>query len=732
PFWKRWYLNGHMNLARDSNWQTKYPDSRLLMEPVEELRLEAALELEGPWANVRAGDVQSALGPNDLTLYERNAFGLHGALFTDDAQLDLVGARAKGEVFYQTPTDSLGIRADGTAGPYRLAHSPIVRGSETVYIEVRDRFDPTIVRERTPQTRLIDYTVDYARGVVTFQEPIASETFDDHHVYIAIQYSYDSRESGYERYLAAGRGETTVLDRATVGMTYATEIDDAGSWEGGDERPMPLRHHAYGADLDVTVVDGTSVRGAYARSDTGQWGKAARNEAVTLGFDSHTFERLRLHGDYKRFENAFEPISNNFLVGQKDKERWDVGLELDVSAAVGAHASQRVSRDLRAASDGRQLRDRSHIAGTELRGRTGVPDFRGEVEIRDRYDENDRNRLDDRRTTTRWELADDYARFDWAARYENEQFDQRGGEGGAEETIHRFKISPRADLGAGFAWAAEAKSELTKDRVRGLYREHRAHYRTELEFRAEKRLSALGAWEGSRTVDLEREAFGFGGGTPREHAYGYSVGANWRPFRRWETTARYENQRTRDDMLAVIRNESETYRHELFFVPHRDLEFHGEFVFTDLEDVRKIGVTGAGSRRRDREYLFDVNYNYDETVSLTTGFHFHERNIFDPFATETWVRRVFAGVNAHFLQSLEGTAELQYAWLDGEPIDHPDGLSSIENQRLRYLFELALDIRTRGRLALGYEGVDYEEPSTADAANDFMADRAYLKLITRF
>ena len=124
PVWGEWNLKGRLALDRDPNWRNRYPDSRLLMEPLDELRLEGALELSAPWALVRAGDTQARLGPTALTLYERSAFGLHGDLHSDNTELQFIGAQAKGEVHYQTPEDSLGLRADGTSGPYRLAHAP--------------------------------------------------------------------------------------------------------------------------------------------------------------------------------------------------------------------------------------------------------------------------------------------------------------------------------------------------------------------------------------------------------------------------------------------------------------------------------------------------------------------------------------------------------------------------------------------------------------------------------
>ena len=491
PFWGRWSLTGHAKLNRDPNWRERYPDSRLLLEPVEELRLEAGLELRGPWAEVRAGDVQASLGPNDLTLYERNAFGLHGRAFAEQAEVDFVGARAKGEVYYQTPTDSLGIRADGTSGPYRLRHSPIIRGSESVWLEVRDRFDPTIVLDRTPLRRLIDYTVDYTRGVVVFTEPVSSETFEDDPIYIAVQYGYDSRDTGYERWVGASRGQANLTGAVTVGMTYAGEFDERGTWQGPDDPGSPLRHHAYGMDATVRLAEDTEISAAYAMSDTGSFGQANDNGALQMDLHSTSISGLKLEGAYRRLERTFDPISNRHLVGQRDKERWDLGAELDVSKTVTVHTKNRTSRDIATGTDGEHYTDMSNIIGAALRPGRG-PELAAEFELRDVYDGPQRSDRNDRRSTARLTARDEWGRVDWRARYENERFDEKAGSDGEQATVHRLKLEPKFDAGRGLLFSGEGKVEANRDRREGIFDEQRTFVRAKAEYRLGEKLSAAG------------------------------------------------------------------------------------------------------------------------------------------------------------------------------------------------------------------------------------------------
>ncbi|NNF05175.1 MAG: hypothetical protein HKN21_00305, partial [Candidatus Eisenbacteria bacterium] len=545
------------------------------------------------------------------------------------------------------------------------------------------------------------------------------------------QYSYDSRNTGFERWLGATRGETRLGDKLTVGATYAGEFDERGTWKGTDEAPSPLRHHAYGLDASLQLAEQTEIHASYALSDTGSWGQGDNNSALQVGLSSRSVERLRLDGDYQRLERKFDPITNRFLVGQRDKERWNAKAEIDVSSEVVARAENRASRDISEGSDGERLTDMSQVLGATWNKET-YPTLDAEFEVRDIYDGPDRSVQNDRRSTGRLTASHGWGRLDWRARYENERYDEKVRVNGEHETIHRLKAEPKLYLGQGLTIGGEGKVETHFDRETDRYDERRSFLKGRAEYQVSKTFSALGAWERRDTHDTDRQGFSLGGGVHRDSDLGYSLGANWKPTHNFETRSRVERQRGRDELLNEDNRRTQSYRQQAFWYISRDFEVSGEFIHTDLEDLRKIGVSGDGDRRIDNEFLADVSYNHKEDLSLTAGAHFHKRDLYTSIVSETWVRRVFLGGNIHLTRRLELTGEGYYAWLEGEPLAYEEEGREIENARLRFLLELAYDFKSHTRFAFGVEGVDYEEDSAPENANDFSATRAYLKLIGRF
>lgn len=293
-----------------------------------------------------------------------------------------------------------------------------------------------------------------------------------------------------------------------------------------------------------------------------------------------------------------------------------------------------------------------------------------------------------------------------------------------------MKLAPSANLGRGFAFEAEAKNEIVHDRDLDQFVRRREFAGTQLRYAAAgNRVSALLSWEGRFEYALHDVGLEPFGGDRSRSENALSAGAEWRPDPHWDVHGRAEYQEERDVVLDETVRRTRSYRQAVAHRPTRDLEWNAALEFTDLEDLRKIGVVGSGQRRRDTEAQLDGNYNHGESLSLTAGFHIHRREIFDPEGQETWVHRLFAGMNGHLHRRVEATFEAHYAWLDGRPL--ATDIETIDNTRLRLLGEISWDVRRWTRLALGHEQVDYREDSTPDGENDFEAGRTYLKWIAR-
>ncbi|HLP62439.1 MAG TPA: hypothetical protein VK186_26610, partial [Candidatus Deferrimicrobium sp.] len=88
---------------------------------------------------------------------------------------------------------------DAGAGPYYLKDSPILRGSEVVYLVTKSAVNPDQELKRTPLLRARDYFIDYDRGAIIFSYPIYA--YDDlgNPVSIMVTYQFESLAGRFTR-----------------------------------------------------------------------------------------------------------------------------------------------------------------------------------------------------------------------------------------------------------------------------------------------------------------------------------------------------------------------------------------------------------------------------------------------------------------------------------------------------------------------------------------------------
>lgn len=146
------------------------------------------------------------------------------------------------------------IAADGTSGLYRLSRAPIIAGSETVTIEVRDRFTNEIV-STTPLTRFVDYSLDSTDGTLFFREPVPVQDAAFNPLRIVVTYEV---ETGADKTVAGGRATLFNSDESlTVGVT-AVEDDTLaapGTLLAADVTWKPTSHHTVKAELAGTQAE---------------------------------------------------------------------------------------------------------------------------------------------------------------------------------------------------------------------------------------------------------------------------------------------------------------------------------------------------------------------------------------------------------------------------------------------------------------------------------------------
>ncbi len=744
PINDRWRLHARASYDREDSWRDEYPDARLLMEPIDDARLEAHARLESRSLLFEGGDLKPDFGGRGFVLYQRDILGLRANAHNDAAEADLIGGRAKGTTFLQTPDDSLGIRADGTAGPYRLAHAPIVRGSEIVAIEERDRFDATIRVRRTEQRRNVDYTVDYLRGVITFLEPVGSESFEGNPVYISIQYSFDDRSSGYRRYLAAGRAGMKWGDRARADVIYAGVYDDAGSWRGSDTaRASAERRSAYGTVIDVEPLAHTRIEATAALSDSGQVGRESHNGAVGVALESRSIRNLTLHGDFQRIAPGFVALDNRTLVGQRNRQEARIEGTYQASAAVDLLGGGRQTRTAVEAVDANAYRDQSVFTGVRMRPWTRT-DVTYRHEWRTAADRRPVHERDELRETAGLELGQAFAASRLRAAAEREHFTDHAHAGQAGARTATWRLRGTLDL-RPWSWLegrGAAKTELLKDRStdRSQSRRDRAEAGATLRWSRAYSLRGDLEWKVDRALDAPGWQLTGGSRTNTERAH--SLGADLRPVESVQMLLAYDRDEQRDDAAAQVERSSEAFRTEGYWFLTPDLEFHGAAGREDLRDARKIGVAQGLLRRYERRVEGDVTYNYSTRLSLFTGYQLKLRRVFDPGRGDTRLHRVRAGANWHVHRNWEITARLSYAMLDGQSIAAAEGQGSlsigeaIDNRRWVATGELAWDVGRMWRLAAGYETLDHDVADGRDpdesAGDDYAADRFFLKLMQKF
>ncbi len=235
------------------------------------------------------GDFDTGLVESTLSRYARRLSGL--------------GVDYQGERFefsgFATDTNQAFVRdeiaADGTSGRFQLSAAPLVRNSETITIETRDRFRPDVILASVTLARYADYEIDFDTGEIILRLPVPASdpSFNPNVILI----DYETSAPVDRALTAGGRGAVKFLDgRAEAGATF---IHEEGT--GADPETTDLA----GADLVVSLNDATDLRAEYART----FKDAVDADAILLEA-SHTGDRL----DARAYFSEVEP---DFGVGQQ-------------------------------------------------------------------------------------------------------------------------------------------------------------------------------------------------------------------------------------------------------------------------------------------------------------------------------------------------------------------------------------------------------------------------------
>ncbi|QBM30121.1 hypothetical protein [Hydrogenophaga pseudoflava] len=156
----------------------------------------------------------------------------------------------------------------GTGGSlYYLKHTDLLRGTEQLSIEVRDRVTGQVV-QRGRLAYGTDYEIDYIQGRIILSRPLGRSELDsgfgivrlsadgDYENHLLVDYEYVPQ--GIENLVAGGRGQVWANDHVAVGGTYVTEE------RAGDD------YQLRGLDLTLRAGRGTYLKAEVAQSESTQ------------------------------------------------------------------------------------------------------------------------------------------------------------------------------------------------------------------------------------------------------------------------------------------------------------------------------------------------------------------------------------------------------------------------------------------------------------------------------
>ncbi|MCG8434439.1 MAG: hypothetical protein MJA83_10445, partial [Gammaproteobacteria bacterium] len=150
------------------------------------------------------GDFDTGLDYTELSRYSRRFNGLKSEYATDKFSVKAFAAEST-QAFIKDE-----LQGDGTSGLYQLSRQRIIPNSETITIEIRDRFRSEVIVSSQTMTRHLDYNIDYFAGTIFFKRPVP--TRDDQFNPVFIVADYEVNGLGEEDVIAGGRAAAHLMD----------------------------------------------------------------------------------------------------------------------------------------------------------------------------------------------------------------------------------------------------------------------------------------------------------------------------------------------------------------------------------------------------------------------------------------------------------------------------------------------------------------------------------------
>jgi hypothetical protein len=180
-------------------------------------------------------------------------------------------------------------RANGTSGPFSLASTQAVEGSEKIEIVTRDRNALDRVINIQPQIRMVDYTFEPFSGRIVFKAPVPSIDLNGNPQ--SIRVSYEAEQGGPKFATYGVDGQFKLNSRFEIGASAVR-----------DKNPLSP-YQLDSVNLGFKINDRSNIVVEIARSKSTRWNAAGNATATPSGElgelrDDLTGQAFRIEGNY--------------------------------------------------------------------------------------------------------------------------------------------------------------------------------------------------------------------------------------------------------------------------------------------------------------------------------------------------------------------------------------------------------------------------------------------------
>lgn len=315
-------------------------------------KLYARIEKDG--SHLLLGDFTADMGSTEFTAYNRTFTGLTTDLNWDNSRL--TGFISKSD--HSLVLDR--IMGEGISGYYNLSSRELIRFSEHVSIETRDKYHSERVLESKRALRYTDYDIDYENGTLMFKQPVPAVDGNGNPIYIVVNYEVD--ENASENYVGGIRYENLFLDKYHIGGSFITEEQDV--------RNFVLS----GLDARIPMSDRLAVKAEAAVSRSlDEMAQELDGTAWKTEFTWQPTAAMKLDGYYRNVDSSF--VNNSQTSAGSEKGSTKYGFSAKYRSSVigqvstdyyyelyGAHTADEETREVISADINNQLNERTHLS----------------------------------------------------------------------------------------------------------------------------------------------------------------------------------------------------------------------------------------------------------------------------------------------------------------------------------------------------------------------------------